>query len=98
MAGFVNNNNGPLSYGKRPFTLSTALKSLSSFGMYYDDMVLRQSQAIGPTEDAFGYGQMNPMGVDNDDIYGAFAALSMTDTNMRKSIPLFDRDYESKRD
>lgn len=98
MAGFVNDKNGPLSYGKRPFTLSNALKSLSSFGMYYDDMVLRQSQAIGPTEDAFGYGQMNTMGVDNDDMYGTFAALSMTDTNMRKSIPLFDRDYESKRD
>jgi hypothetical protein len=98
MAGFVNDRNGPLSTNKRPFTLSTALKSLSSFGMYYDDMVLRQSQAIGPTEDALGYGQMNPFGADNDDMYGAFAALSMTDTNLRKSIPLFDRDYESKRD
>lgn len=98
MAGFVNDRNGPLSTNKRPFTLSTALKSLSSFGMYYDDMVLRQSQAIGPTEDAFGYNQMNLMGSDNDDMYGAFAALSMTDTNLRKSIPLFDREYGNKRD
>ena len=98
MAGFVNDKNGPLSYGKRPFTLSTALKSLSSFGMYYDDMVLRQSQAIGPTEDALGYGQMNMMGLDNDDIYGAFAAMSMTDINLKKNIPFFDNEYASKRD
>lgn len=97
MAGFVEKRNGPLSTGKRPFTLSDGLKRLSSFGMYYDDLVLRQSQAIGPTEDAFGYGQMNPMGVDNDDIYSAFAALSMTDTGMRKQIPFFDKNYETKR-
>lgn len=98
MAGFTNKRNGPLSYGSKPFNLSNALKSLSSFGMRYDDMVLRQSQAIGPMEDMFGYGQMNPMGVDNDDIYGAFAALSMTDINMKKNIPFFDQSYVQKRD
>jgi hypothetical protein len=63
MAGFVDRN-GPFSTGKRQFNLSDTLKKLSSFGMYYDDMVLRQSQAIGPAEDQFGYGQMNLMGVD----------------------------------
>lgn len=98
MAGFIENKNGPLSTGKRPFTLSDSLKRLSSFGMYYDDLVLRQSQAIGPMEAQFGYGQINPMGVDNDDIYAAFAALSMTDTNLRKQIPFFDKNYASKRD
>ena len=97
MAGFVDRN-GPFSTGKRPFRLSDTLKKLSSFGMYYDDLVLRQSQAIGPMEDQFGYGQMNLMGVDSDDIYGAFAALSMADTNMRKNLPFFDMNYKSKRD
>jgi hypothetical protein len=96
MAGFVNKN-GPFS-SKRPFNLSDGLKRLSSFGMYYDDLVLRQSQAIGPMEDQFGYGQMNMMGSDNDDIYGAFAALSMADTNMRKNIPFFDMNYKTKRE
>ena len=96
MAGFLEDRNGPLSTGRRPFTLSDGLKRLSSFGMYFDDMVLRQSQAIGPTEDAFGYGQMNPLGVDNDDIYSAFAALSMTDTNMRKQLPFFDQNYKRR--
>lgn len=97
MAGFVDRN-GPFSTGRRTFNLSDTLKKLSSFGMYYDDLVLRQSQAIGPMEDQFGYGQMNLMGVDSDDIYGAFAALSMADTNMRKNIPFFDMNYKSKRE
>lgn len=97
MAGFVDRN-GPFSYGKKPFTLKDTLKKLSSFGMFYDDLVLRQSQAIGPLEDAMGYGQINQMGIDSDDLYGAFAALSMADTNMRKNIPFFDQEYASKRE
>lgn len=97
MAGF-NDRNGPLSNGSRPFSISNALKSLSSFGMRYDDLVLRQSQAIGPMEAEIGYGQMNPFGLDNDDIYGAFAAMSMTDTNLRSNIPFFDKSYEGKRE
>ena len=69
MAGFADKDprNGPLS-NKRPFRLNNTLKLLSSFGMRYDDMILRQSQAVGPLEDKFGYGQMNPMGLDNDDM------------------------------
>ena len=97
MAGFVERN-GPFSTGKRNFTLRDQLKRLSSFGMFYDDLVLRQSQAIGPMEDAIGFGQINQMGIDNDDLYGAFAALSMADTNMRKNIPFFDQNYEAKRE
>ena len=37
-------------------------------------------------------------GLDNDDIYGAFAALSMGDINMKKNVPFFDIDYPGKRD
>ena len=98
MAGFTEKRNGPLSVNTKPFSLSSALKTLSSFGMRYDDLVLRQSQAIGPMEDQIGYGEMNPFGYDNDDIYGAFAAMSMTDINLKKNIPFFDKDYISKRD
>jgi hypothetical protein len=97
MAGFTDRN-GPLSTGKRPFRLRDSLKTLSSFGMRYDDLVIRQSQAIGPMEDLFGYGQINPMGIDNDDIYSAFAAMSLTDMQLRKNIPFFDKDYKAKRD
>jgi hypothetical protein len=98
MAGFTEKRNGPFSSNSRPFSLSNALKTLSSFGMRYDDMVLRQSQAIGPMEDQFGYREMNPFGLDNDDIYGAFAALSMGDINMKKNVPFFDIDYPGKRE
>ena len=38
-------------------------------------------------------GGINPFGLDNDDIYGAFAALSMGDINMKKNVPFFDIDY-----
>jgi hypothetical protein len=49
-------------------------------------------------EAQIGYGEMNPFGYDNDDIYGAFAAMSMTDINLKKNIPFFDKDYLTKRD
>ena len=98
MAGFTKNRNGPLSSNSNPFSISNALKTLSSFGMRYDDLVLRQSQAIGPMEAEIGYGQINPLGLDSDDIYGAFAAMSMTDINLKKNIPFFDTAYSGKRD
>jgi hypothetical protein len=99
MAGFVNRGNR--GSGKTPFSLTDSLKKLSSFGMQYDDMVLRQSQAIGPIEDAMGYGGLgmgNMMGADPDNMYDAFAAFSMADTGMRKNIPFFDQNYVGKRD
>ena len=100
MAGFVNRDG---RVGKKTsFTLGENLKRLSSFGMYYDDLVLRQSQAIGPMEDAMGYGPNgmmgNMMGQDPDNIYDAFAAFSMADVSMRKNLPFFDQNYLGKRD
>ena len=41
---------------------------------------------------------MNQTECDRDDMYGAFAALSMADTKMRKNIPFFDQAYRGKRD
>jgi hypothetical protein len=99
MAGFVNRDNRGAA--KTPFTLGSTLKKLSSFGMYYDDMVLRQSQAIGPMEDALGYGHLNMgnmMGADPDNMYDTFAALSMADVSLRKNIPFFDQNYVGKRE
>ena len=66
--------------------------------MKYDDMVIRQSQAIGVMEDKFGYGQMNPLGLDADDMWYPFASLSMADVGMRKQIGFFDQGYEQRRD
>lgn len=93
MAGFTNRK-GPLSDGN---PVRKVLKDLSNLGMAYDDMILRNSRAVGFTENQMGY-TMNPMGSDADDIYSAFAALSLSDTSLKKNISIFDKDYTKKRD
>jgi hypothetical protein len=95
MPGFLDRF-GPL--GQRRISIGKALQELSSFGMKYDDMILRNSQGIGVMEDRIGYGQMNPLGYDNEDYWYPFAALSMADTTMRKSISFFDQSYVRKRE
>ena len=93
MPGFLDRF-GPL--GQRRISIGKALQDLSSFGMKYDDMLLRNSQGIGVMEDKIGYGQMNPLGYDSEDYWYPFAALSMADTSMRKSISFFDQTYVQK--
>ena len=93
MAGFTDRR-GPLSTGN---PVRKILKDLSSLGMAYDDMIIRNSRAVGFTENQMGY-TFNPMGSDADDMYGAFAALSLTDTTLKKNIAFFDQDYVRKRD
>jgi hypothetical protein len=94
MAGFANRR-GPLTNSN---PISKLLKDLSSLGMSYDDMIIRNSRAVGFTENQIGYGLMNPMGADSEDIYAAFASLSLTDTNLKKNISYFDKEYVKKRD
>jgi tRNA A-37 threonylcarbamoyl transferase component Bud32 len=93
MAGFTNRR-GPLTDSN---PVRKILKDLSNLGMAYDDMIIRNSRAVGFTENAMGY-TMNPMGSDADDMYAAFAALSLTDTSLKKNISFFDKDYEKKRE
>lgn len=96
MSGFVNRNGSYLE-GKNPVT--KFIKKLSSFGMKYDDMVLRNSRSIGITEDEYGwrYDQANLMGGEYDE-YRMFANLSMADINLRKNISIYDRNYVKKRE
>lgn len=96
MAGFLDSfrRKGSLSRGNY---VTDKLKELSRLGMKYDDLVIRNSRAIGIAEDEMGYA-INPMGADHDDLYHAFAALSMVDTSLRKSISYFDKEYVRKRD
>lgn len=101
MAGFINRdalfNEKTSSASKN--NVSSLLKSLSSFGMKYDDMVLRNSKAIGANENNFGW-KMDPTGImggEYDD-YALFANLSMTDINLRKAISIFDKSYPKKRE
>jgi hypothetical protein len=93
MAGFVDRK-GPLTTGN---PVRKLLQDLSNLGMAYDDMIIRNSRAVGFTENQMGY-TMNPSGSDNDDIYSAFAALSLTDTSLKKNISFFDKNYVKKRE
>lgn len=101
MAGFINrsssSNESPTSSSKN--TVSKNLKGLSSFGMQYGDLVLRNSKAIGVSEDKFGWklDPRNATGGEYDD-YKLFANLSMTDISLRKNISIFDKSYPKKRE
>ena len=85
MAGFFDR------FGSQPVgTVADALKRISGLGMKYDDMVIKQSRAIGTTEAQLGGSEFNP----RDLIY----ALALSDVSQKKYIPIFDKDYPSRRD
>ena len=50
MAGFTDNSPSQTPVIQR---IRESVKKLSTFGMKYDDMVIRNSQAVGVTEAAF---------------------------------------------
>jgi hypothetical protein len=68
------------------------LGKVSKFGMDYDDMVVRNSQAIGKTEGAFS---QQGTGFTQDDAF--YWTASYQDTKVRKYIAYFDKDYIEKR-
>lgn len=96
MPGFLDKTG--LQFGRTESPVSNALKNISRLGMKYDDMVIRNSRAIGIAEDAHGYSTYPGMGMgDNDDMYYTFAALSLTDTSMKKNIPsIYNKQYKEK--
>jgi len=68
---------------------SRILRSLSSWGMNYDDMILRNQVGVGINEDP--YSQVgNPM-------YDFFSRRAVASVLNRKSIPYLDRSYPDKR-
>lgn len=87
MAGFLDSN--PMR------GLRSRLVELSRFGMKYDDLLVRNSQAIGFIE-----GQMRVTGLGmGDDLMRATMALSDTTSSLKtKSIAFFQMDYISKRE
>lgn len=87
MAGFLDSN--PMR------GLKSQLTALSRFGMKYDDLLVKNSQAIGFIE-----GQLtsfnNALG---DDLMKATLALSDTTSSLKnKSIAFFQLDYAQKRE
>lgn len=70
--------------------IAGAIKNISSLGMKYDDMVIKQSKAIGTTEAMVGGNDFSP----KDLMY----ALALSDVTQKKFIPIFDKNYVSRRD
>lgn len=86
MAGFLQNisDRGVFS------TIKNAARNISNFGMNYEDMIVKNSQAIGQTE----AGMLKRSGMLNNDAF--YHILSAQDTKIRKYIAYFDQDYKSK--
>ena len=92
MAGFVENNK-PSNPGAID-RIRQSLKSLSTFGMKYDDMVIRNSQAVGVTESGF----LNKDAHAGSEDEGLSWALAKQDITTKQYISYFDKDYKGKRD
>jgi hypothetical protein len=87
MAGFLEGNSLK--------GLKSGLTALSRFGMKYDDLLVKNSQAIGYVESQLG-GLSNSLG---DDLMRATMALSDTTSSLKnKSIAFFQLDYVTKRE
>ena len=65
------------------------LRSLSSFGMKYDDMIMRNTVGVGINED--------PYSQKENSMYDFFSQRAVASVLNRKSIPYLDRSYADKR-
>lgn len=91
MAGFVDSNNpSQVPVVQR---IRDSVRKLSRFGMKYDDMVIRNSQAVGVTEAAFL--NKNKSNVEDESVLWS---LAKQDISQRQFISYFDKDYKGKRD
>jgi hypothetical protein len=86
MAGFIDRVGVNPIFGQ----ISKSLKTLSALGMKYEDMVVKQSRAVGVTEAEFGLQGYLP----EEFLY----SLALTDVGQKKFIAFFDKDYKSRRD
>jgi|688.fasta_scaffold111653_3 hypothetical protein len=65
------------------------LRSLSSFGMKYDDMIIRNTVGVNINED--------PYSQKNNSMYDFFSQKAVAAVLNKKSIPYLDRSYADKR-
>lgn len=68
---------------------SRVLKQLSSYGMNYDDMIVRNQVGIGINED--------PYAARSTSMYDFFSSRAVASVLNRKSIPYLDKAYADKR-
>ena len=89
MAGFIDNENGNPVFQR----IRESVKSISKFGMRYEDMVIKNSMAVGATEAAFI--NQNKTNVPDENM---MYSLAKQDTMVKQYISYFDKDYKGKRD
>lgn len=90
-----NNNNNPI--GRMGF-ISKALKRLSRLGMRFDDEVIKNSMTVGIKEKTDrGIFNVNTGASTDEDIWNAFASMTMADSTLRDTVAFFDKGYEQKR-
>jgi hypothetical protein len=68
---------------------SKILRNLSSWGMNYDDMIMRNQVGVGINED--------PYSMQGNSMYDFFSRRAVASVLNRKSIPYLDRSYADKR-
>lgn len=89
MAGFFDRKENGLTS-----RLASTLRKIANLGMSYDDMVIKQSMAIGSTESMFA----NVAGADLMTQSELQYALAMQDIGPKKYVTFFDKDYIGKRE
>jgi hypothetical protein len=101
MAGFISKD-GAKTYG---FTSGPAdnVRKLSSFGMYYDDLIIQRRQGAGETETNQG-----GSGAIGHSVYGGYStaqwdqrllsAMAIQDIGGLKALAIYDSNYITKRD
>ena len=84
-SGFANVNSAVENKG----LFSRILRNLSSYGMNYDDMIIRNTVGVGINED--------PYASRGDSLYDFFSQRAVASVLNRKSIPYLDKAYADKR-
>lgn len=84
-----NNNLGLNSAIENKGLFSRILRTLSNYGMNYDDMIIRNQIGVGINED--------PYSARGSSMYDFFSSRAVASVLNRKSIPYLDKGYADKR-
>src|SRR5690554_4190470 len=87
MAGLLDR----VSNNKLFSNIQARLKDISTLGIRYDEMILKNSQALGTSESKF-----LKQGVLGDE--ALMYSLALNDAATKKYIAFFDKDYASRRE
>jgi hypothetical protein len=87
MAGFLDRITNNTLFNN----IQSRVREIANLGVRYDDMVVKNSQAVGTTESKF-----LKQGVIGDE--ALMYSLALSDTTVKKYIAYFDKDYKSRRE